>query len=39
MKGVGVKKTQNMIRLLLEKGYGIADVSSRGEEFTFIHRS
>ena len=39
MKGVGIKKTQNMIRLLTEHGYEIADVSPRGEEFTFIRRA
>ena len=36
IKGVGIKKTQNMIRLLTENGYAIADVSPRGEEFAFI---
>lgn len=36
MKGVGVKKTQKVIRLLAEKGYALADVSPRGEEFAFI---
>ena len=39
MKGVGIKKTQNMIRLLTENGYEIADVSPRGEEFAFIRRA
>ena len=39
MKGVGIKKTQNMIRLLTEHGYEIADVSPRGEEFAFIRRA